>query len=106
HVIDAEPNITFGGTSYQSPQHQFQLHSSYDLTRDLTLNASLYCVSDAQSGGVPAYARLDANVTWMPKPGMELQFGIQNACNPEHPEVVPRSGPQDEIETAVYGQVT
>jgi outer membrane receptor protein involved in Fe transport len=106
NVVNQDPNINFGGTYYEGPQHQFQAHSWVDLTRNLQFNTSFYWVDSAQSGAIPAYGRLDANLTWTPQPGLDVQIGVQNAVNPEHPEFLHRSGPQAEIEAAVYGQIT
>jgi iron complex outermembrane receptor protein len=69
-----------------SPRNQFQIHSYYNITKDLELNSSLYYVEHLRSGDVPSYLRLDAAVTWRPKKDLELTVGIQNALDDRHPE--------------------
>jgi iron complex outermembrane receptor protein len=69
-----------------SPRNQFQLHSYYNITKDLEINSSLYYVENLRSGNVPSYLRLDAAVTWRPKKDLELTVGIQNALDDHHPE--------------------
>jgi iron complex outermembrane receptor protein len=68
------------------PRNQLQIHSYYDLTKDLELNASVYFVEQLRGGGAPGYVRFDANVTWRPRPGMELAVGVQNAFDDRHNE--------------------
>jgi iron complex outermembrane recepter protein len=105
-IVSSDPGVTFNGTFYDAPRNQFQLHSALNITQNLQFNTALYYVDSVQNGQIPSYARLDANLTWTPRSGMAVQVGIQNALDPEHPEFVPRSGPQSEIETAIYGQLT
>ncbi len=106
HVVSADPNTTLAGTYYEGPRNQFQLHSYYDITKNLQFNTSFYYVDKSQSGDIPNYTRLDGNITWTPKPGVALQVGVQNATDPQHPEFLRRSGAQSEIETAFYAQMT
>ena len=106
-VINAEPGVTFAGTFYEAPRHQFQVHSVLEIARGLQFNTSLYYVDGSHDDdAIPSYTRLDVNLLWTPDPGLELQVGVQNVLDPQHPEFLPRSGPQSEIETAVYGQLT
>jgi iron complex outermembrane receptor protein len=69
-----------------SPRNQVQLHSYYNLIKDLELNGSVYYVENLRTGDVPSYVRVDANVTWRPRPGLELAVGVQNALDDRHPE--------------------
>lgn len=90
-----------------SPRNQFQLHSYYDITKNLELNTSLYFVDNLHTGHIPAYTRVDANVTWRPKPNMDVTVGIQNAFDPQHPEF--NNGlffnRPTEVPRTVYGQL-
>jgi iron complex outermembrane receptor protein len=89
-----------------SPRNQFQLHSYYNITKDLELNSSLYYVEHLRSGSVPSYIRLDAGVTWRPKDGLELSVGVQNALDDRHPEFGNSLNTlSDEIPRSVYAQL-
>ena len=69
-----------------SPRNQFQIHSYYNITKDLEFNSSLYYVEHLRSGDVPSYLRLDAGVTWRPRKDVEITVGVQNALDDRHPE--------------------
>jgi iron complex outermembrane receptor protein len=89
-----------------APRNQFQIHSYYNITRNLELNSSLYYVENLRSGDVPSYLRLDAGVTWRPKDGLELSVGVQNALDDRHPEFTTSlNTPSNEIPRSVYAQL-
>ena len=93
-----------------SPRNQVQLHSYYDVTKHLALNASAYYVetiSDGAGASVPSYVRLDLGMTWRPRDGMELSAGIQNVLDDRHPEFVSGNGAPNQTETprALYAQL-
>jgi iron complex outermembrane receptor protein len=89
-----------------SPRNQFQLHSYYNITKDLELNSSLYYVEHLRSGDVPSYVRLDAGVTWRPKDGLELSVGVQNALDDRHPEFGNSlNTASSEVPRSVYAQL-
>jgi iron complex outermembrane receptor protein len=69
-----------------SPRNQFQLHSYYNITKDLEINSGLYYVEHLRSGDVPSYLRLDAAVTWRPTKDLEFTIGVQNALDDRHAE--------------------
>ena len=81
--VDPTLERVFEGTS---PRNQFQVHSYYDITKDLELNASAYYVDSLATGDIPSYVRVDAGVTWRPKSNFEVTVGVQNLLDPEHPE--------------------
>jgi outer membrane receptor protein involved in Fe transport len=105
-VVFAAPDTVLTGTFYGGARHQGQLHFYIDLKPGLQLNASLYGVGSSHSGAIPAYTRFDAAAVWQASERLGLQLGIQNALDPRHREFLPRSGPQAEIERAVYAQLT
>jgi iron complex outermembrane receptor protein len=102
--VDTTNERAFEGTS---PRNQAQIHSYYDITKDLEFNAGLYYVENLPTGNIPSYLRLDAGVTWRPKPGLEVTVGVQNALDPQHPEF--NSGffnnQNTEVPRSVYGQI-
>jgi iron complex outermembrane receptor protein len=91
-----------------SPQHQAQLHSYWDITRNLQLNASVYFVDRLSAMHVPAYVRGDVGVTWMPRKNLKLSVVVQNIFDNRHPEFT-SSGTTlvtgSEVPRTVYGQI-
>jgi iron complex outermembrane receptor protein len=81
--VDPTLERLFEGTS---PRNQFQIHSYYDVTKNLELNAGLYYVENLRTGDIPSYIRIDAGATWRPTTNVEVTVGVQNLLDPEHPE--------------------
>ncbi|HUO07553.1 MAG TPA: TonB-dependent receptor [Phycisphaerae bacterium] len=80
-IADAQWNDT-------APRHQAQVHSYYDITKDIEVNASCYFV-DALGYTSPAigdYIRVDSNVVWRPAKHVEFMAGFRNIFDNEHPE--------------------
>jgi iron complex outermembrane receptor protein len=69
-----------------SPRNQAQLHSYYDVTKDIEINASAYYVDHLATGDIPSYVRVDAGVTWRPTKNIDVTLGVQNLLDPHHPE--------------------
>jgi iron complex outermembrane receptor protein len=89
-----------------APRNQFQIHSYYNVTKNLELNSSLYYVENLSAGDVPGYLRLDAGLTWRPKDGLEVSVGVQNALDDRHPEFTTSlNTPSNEIPRSVYAQL-
>jgi iron complex outermembrane receptor protein len=97
-----------------SPRNQIQVHSYWDVTPKLSLNASAYYVEGIGGDNViinpaadPAsYIRLDLGVVWQPTPGMELSLGVQNLCDPHHLEAPFGGSSSAEVDRAAYAQFT
>lgn len=68
-----------------SPHNQFQVHSYWDVLKNLQFNASAYYV-DSLGVGVPSYVRVDLGVVWRPRDGLELSAGVQNLLDNKHGE--------------------
>jgi iron complex outermembrane receptor protein len=69
-----------------SPENQAQLHSYFNLLRNLQLNTAVYYVSPLAEGHVPANVRVDANIDWRIRDGLDLMVGVQNLFDDRHPE--------------------
>jgi iron complex outermembrane receptor protein len=69
-----------------APQNQFQIHSSFDLTKSVQLNGALYFVGPMPELNVPSYFSTDLNVTWQINEGMSLQVGAMDLFDSSHPE--------------------
>jgi iron complex outermembrane receptor protein len=90
-----------------APENQFQIHSSFDLTRTVQLNSSLFFVGRVAEFNVPAYFSTDLNVAWQIKEGMSLQVGAMNLFDSSHLEYG-SSGPvhDSQIPLTVYAELT
>lgn len=94
-----------------SPNHQFVIHSSIDLYRNLELDLELRYV-DKLGIYVPSYTELDARLGWKPRKNLELSIVGRNLLHDHHPEFMshgflPFSGGEDtEVERSVYGKIT
>lgn len=68
------------------PMNSAGLRAYYDLGSDWELDGAIYYVDELPIFDVDSYIRVDARVGWEPIPGTEFSLGVQNACDPEHPE--------------------
>jgi iron complex outermembrane receptor protein len=93
-----------GATESQTPDRQFFLHSSVDLPADLRLDAGLRAIDDIRNAQVPAYAELNAKLTWQPTVNLGVSVVGQNLLHRRHAEFgAPAT--RREIERGVYGSV-
>jgi iron complex outermembrane receptor protein len=83
-----------------TPRMLAQLHSWFDVSSDLDLDASLYRAGEVPLTGIPAYTRADVGARWRPREGVEFSLWARNILHDGHREasgaVVPRG---------VYAQV-
>ena len=77
-----------GGSSRESPNHQFQIRSNLKLTRHVDLETDLYHVGRLVYQGTPAYTRIDARLGWRVGESLELSLGLQNLLDARHWEFV------------------
>ena len=106
NAIDVEILRQLNGSS---PVNQAQLHSYWDVTKTVQVNASVYFVDKLTGQGVPSYVRTDLNLVWRPRPGLDLTVGVQNLVDSHHPEFNPTASTPtlgSEVPRTVYGQVT
>jgi iron complex outermembrane receptor protein len=82
--IDATDTVTDGGTS---PHYQYELRSNIDLTRKIQFDTSMYYVAALPEESIPSHFRLDARLGWRPVERLELSVGVQDALDPQHPEM-------------------
>jgi len=95
------------GTEGDNPRHQFQLHSSLNLWRNLDFDTALYQVR-SKSRQVPGYTRIDARFGWRIKERLEVSGGVQNLLDKRHLEfngldslVLP-----SQVRRSVFGKLT
>jgi len=93
-----------GASESQSPDRQFFLFSSLDLPAHLRLDAGMRAIDDITRQQVPAYAELNAKLTWQPTSNLDLSLVGQNLLRDRHAEFgAPAT--RREIERGVYGLV-
>jgi iron complex outermembrane recepter protein len=93
-----------GATENHTPDRQFFLHSSVDLPAHLRLDAGLRAIDDITNQQVPAYAELNAKLTWQPTSNFDLSLVGQNLLHRRHAEFGAPAARRD-IERGVYGAV-
>jgi iron complex outermembrane recepter protein len=100
--------ITISYLKGGSPENQAQLHSYYDITRNLEFNASLYYVDALALESVPSYIRLDLGIAWRPTPNLRISVGVQNPLDSAHLEFSSPNGDANsaEVPRTVYGEVS
>lgn len=101
---DFEPSLI--GPDFALPRHLCNVRSWWDLGRDLELTAAAYHAGSIDGQDVPAYLRLDVQITWRPRFDLECSVGVQNASDPSHAEFysIGTSG-STEVPRNVYGQL-
>jgi len=72
----------------QSPAHQWQARSEWDLSRHFQWDAMVYFVGALPAQAVPAYTRLDTRLGWQATPTFEISVGGQNLQGGRHVEFV------------------
>jgi iron complex outermembrane recepter protein len=78
-----------GSSAYDTPKHQFQIHSLLNVTRHLDWDTALYHVGqllDSGDGPTPSYERLDTRVGWRVGEAIEFSIVGQNLLTPKHAE--------------------
>jgi len=100
-----------GATESQTPDRQFLLQSSLDLPAHLALAAWFRAIDDIPKQQVPAYAELNATLTWQPTSHLDLSLVGQNLLHGQHREFgAPPASPtapdtRRDIQRGVYGAV-
>jgi iron complex outermembrane receptor protein len=98
------------GIEGASPQHQVFVHSSFDISKALTLDL-LYRYVSALPGGMPseeirAYSSADATFGWNISRQFHLTVAGQNLLQPHHPENYGEPGPPVQVKRGAYAEIT
>jgi iron complex outermembrane receptor protein len=102
--------LTFGSAG-SSPQNMVQLHSLYNLTHNLELDAnlsftdSLYFRDDAPSSGIGSYTSLDLRLGWRPTPDLEVSLTGRNLLKQRHQEYQADDITATQIPRSVLAQI-
>ena len=111
------PTATAAFPDAANPEHQFQIHSSFELRRNLQFDVSTYYVAQLNFPAigvgnlpplhVPNYTRLDARVAWAPLEQLEMSVGAQNLLRPSQLEFQDIAFPviAGQARRAFYGRV-
>ena len=95
-----------GATESHVPDRQFLLQSWVDLPAHLGFAAGFRAIDDINNQLVPAYAELDATLTWQPTSTLDLSLVGQNLLHRRHREFGAAASPtRRDIERGVYGAV-
>src|SRR5213592_41829 len=97
-------DMSGGSAESQAPDRQFLLKSSVGLPAHLRLDAGFRAIDDITNQRVPAYAELNAKLTWQPTPKLDLSLVGQNLLHRRHAEFG-APAVRREIERGAYGAV-
>jgi iron complex outermembrane receptor protein len=93
-----------GASESHTPDRQFFLQSSVDLPAHLELAAAFRAIDDITNQQVPAYAELNATLTWRPASSFDLSLVGQNLLHSHHGEFgAPAT--RRRIERGMYGTI-
>jgi len=102
--VDATDTVTDGGTS---PHYQYEFRSMLDLTKKLQFDTAAYFVSALPEENVPSHFRLDARLAWRLTERIELATGVNDALDPQHPEMYSqRLTGLEAVQRNIYGKMT
>ncbi|HKX33467.1 MAG TPA: TonB-dependent receptor [Blastocatellia bacterium] len=92
----------------ESPRHQFQIHSRFNLPRNFELDTALYRVSRLRNVQIPGYTRLDLRFGWKVRESLALDLMLQNLPEDQHPEFQsPIIGVvSSQVKRSIYGKAT
>jgi iron complex outermembrane receptor protein len=91
----------------ESPQHQANIRSHWDLNDNWTLDTSAYAVSKLSGFRVPAYVRIDANLGWKIHDGIQFNLIGQNLLDRDHREFNNTTDLNAaEVPRSVFGKLT
>jgi iron complex outermembrane receptor protein len=96
-----------GGAASETndPRHQFALRTSFDLPRNVELNAHLRRVGELPNPRVPAYSELHLRVGWRPTRRVELSVTGRDLLHDRHPEFGAPAPGRHEFERSVRAAV-
>jgi len=104
-------DMSRGSGESQVPDRQFLLQSSVDLPAHLGFAVWFRAIDDINNQLVPAYADLNATLTWQPTSHLDLSLVGQNLLHDQHrefgaPPASPTApDPRRDIQRGVYGAV-
>jgi iron complex outermembrane receptor protein len=87
HTVPGSQDIsTVPDTEGNSPHHEFQVRSLFNVSRNVRFDSALYFVGTLPGAQVERYARVDVRLAWKLSPALEFSAGGQNLLDPRHYE--------------------
>jgi len=93
----------------QSPNHQINLRSQWDITKDLSFDTMFYYVSEVPDYNVKKTFRLDTRLGWRIMDGLQFDLVGQDLLDPHRHEIIMPGNVQvapTDINRSVYGKFT
>ncbi len=87
------------------PNQQFSLHSLWDVSSELQLDADFRAIGPIGSQSVPGYAELNLHLGWRPVAGWELSIDGKNLLHSRHAEFN-TPGTRREIPRSIYAETS
>ncbi len=107
HLKPGSNSSTSTDATGDSPHHQFQVRSYFDLPYNFQFDTAAYYVDALRNQHVGSYVRLDLRLGWRPAKNLEFSVALQNLLDNRHPEFGTSQGAQStQVERSVYGKVT
>jgi iron complex outermembrane receptor protein len=88
------------------PHHLFNARTSFDLSRQVEVDALVRAVSALPNPAIPGYAELTLRLGWRPRPGLELSVVGQDLLHDHHLEVGGPPATRVEFERSVRTALT
>ncbi len=85
--LQADSHSLFGEAEEgDTPKHQFNLFSQWDVTPTLQLDSVFYYVGTVENQNTPDYLRMDVHLGWQLNQRLKLDAGVRNALTQQHAE--------------------
>ena len=99
---------TIFDTEGSSPQHQAQLRSAVNISENFSVNTSVAFVDRLPAQQIASYTRVDSNLIWRPKTGVEMSLVGQNLLHERHLESndIFTSVNSSQMVRSVYAKIT
>lgn len=96
----------FGTTGVQNgdPDYYGILRSSYDISDEITFDATLRHTAELEAYDIPAYTSLDLRLAWTIRPNLELSLLGKDLLDDSHPEFGTEPG-RSEYQRAIFGEL-
>jgi iron complex outermembrane receptor protein len=102
HTREGGHDLNKARSETDDPSCSFVLHSGMDLPWNLTFDAYLRYVDDLPHPHTDSYLTADVRLAWSPRKNCEIAIVGRNLFDEAHPELQTLSGPNREVERAVF----
>ena len=105
-VKEGSKDTNEGTAESDDPENQLIVQSRVKLPARFELGTILRYVDHLPKPFVPHYFGLDVRIGWKLSESLELNIIGQNLLDKQHPEFIPSSPSQREIQRSIYGKIT